>query len=157
MTRSFTLLFFVVLAGAAVACEAGTAAVEVPEGAVQLTTQDMPQEVAQYLYTGIRDRRRIAITTTAAWTALWQEVTAPYQPPPPVPVIDFDAEDVLVASMGSRGSGGYTIAIESVHEADGKVYVTVREVSPGSSCVTTAAITSPVAAVRFPKREASVV
>jgi hypothetical protein len=155
MTRSLTLLFSVLLASAAVGCEAGTAAVEVPEGAVQLATQDVSQEVAQYLYTGIRDRRRLFIDDAASWTALWAEVTAPYQPPPPLPAIDFNTESVIVAAMGQRHSGGYAIAIESVHEADGKVYVTVREQSPGSACVVTGALTAPVAAVRIPRRDAT--
>src|SRR5687768_11485813 len=157
MMRSFKLLASVVVVGATIGCEAGTVAVEVPEGAVQLATQDMPPEVAQYLYTGINNRRRLLIEDAAAWTALWQEVTANYQPPPPVPTIDFNAESVVLAAMGQRNSGGYEILIDSVHEADGKMYVTVREVSPGGNCFVTAALSAPVMAVRVAKRNITAV
>ncbi len=129
----------------------------VPGDATLLQTQAVPSEVAQYLYTGVPDRRRLLVSGAEAWSDLWAEATAIYQPPPAVPQIDFGTEAVVIASMGTRPSGGYSIAIESVHEADGQIYVTVLETSPGRNCIVTAALTAPVHAVRIPRRNATVV
>src|SRR5688500_1320781 len=129
----------------------------VPPGAVALQMEALPDDVAQYLYSGVEDRRRLFIKDAAAWAALWAEVTANVQPPPPVPASDFDTEAVVVASMGTRPNGGYSITIEGVFEAEGQLYVEVREVSPGSNCVTTAALTALVHAVRVPSRTGPVV
>lgn len=151
-----SLLAAIALGALASACDSVTEP-RVPAGAVALQMEQLPDDVAQYLYSGVNDRRRLFIKDAAAWTALWAEVTANLQPPPPVPAIDFDTEAVVVASMGTRPSGGYSIAIEGVYEADGKLYVEVREVSPGSNCITTAALTAPVHAVRVPTRTGPVV
>jgi hypothetical protein len=130
---------------------------EVPREAVALQVQAFPDEVVQYFYSGVRDRRRLLITDADAWRAFWAEATANYGQPTPAPTVDFTADGVIVASMGERGSGGHAIAIESVHEYEGRLYVTVREVSPGPSCAVTGALTAPVHAVRIPKRDATVV
>ena len=137
---------------AVAACETTTEP-GVPDGAVQLTMEEVPQSVAQDLYSGISDKRRLYIDNASDWSSLWAEVTAPYMPPPPVPTIDFANEAVIVASMGMKPSGGYAIVIEGVYESQSTVYVEVREITPGSNCVTTAALTAPVYAVRAPKRE----
>ena len=137
------------------ACETTTEP-GVPDGALQLTMEEVPQSVAQYLYSGIPDKRRLYIDNASDWSALWAEVTEPYMPPPPVPTIDFATEAVIVASMGMKSSGGYSIVIEGVYEAESTLYVEVREISPGSNCVTTQALTAPVYAVRAPKRDFTV-
>jgi hypothetical protein len=118
--------------------------------------EEMPSSVAEYLYTGLTDKRRLFVDNANEWSALWNEVTSIYQPQPDVPAIDFGTESVIVAAMGTRSSGGYSIAIESVHEAEGQLYVTVRETSPGQNCFTTAALTAPVHAVRVPRRTGAV-
>src|SRR5688572_11745267 len=151
-----TLLTAVALGALVAACDTVTEP-RVPPGAIALQMEQVPDDVAQHLYSGVDDRRRLFMKDATAWTALWEEVTANVQPPPPVPAIDFDTEAVVVASMGTRPSGGYSITIEGVFEADGQLYVEVREVSPGSNCVTTAALTAPVHAVRVPARAGTVV
>jgi hypothetical protein len=144
------------LGALAAACESGLVTDLVPPDAVALQMQPVADEVAQYLYSGVRDRRRLFIKDVGSWTTLWEEVTAPYEPPPPVPAIDFGSEAVVVASMGTRPTGGYSITIEGVYEDDGELYVVVRERAPGSNCVVTQAITAPVHAVRVPQRSGTV-
>ena len=60
---------------------------------------------------------------------------------------------VVVASMGGRATGGYSIEIVRVAETTDRLYVEVREVSPGRSCIVTMAGTAPVTAVRVPRRD----
>ena len=64
-------------------------------------------------------------------------------PVPPAPSVDFATQMVVVASMGQRSSGGFTISIEAVSENDQGILVRVRESSPGRNCIVTEAFTSP--------------
>ena len=139
-------------------CEAPpTTAPLVPPDAVDVAMQAMPSDIAAYLYSGIKDRRRLRIADNQAWTTLWQQVTQNVVPPPPVPAIDFNTETVIIASMGARPTGGYSIAIQSVEKSDNTLYVTVLERSPGSNCGVTQALTAPVHAVRVAEQHATVV
>ncbi len=58
-------------------------------------------------------------------------------------VIDFAIDQVVLVTMGSRNSGGYTIAAESVKDAGEIVELNVLLSSPGADCVTTDALTHP--------------
>ena len=124
---------------------------------VMLETQPVPDEVAQYLYSGIPDKRRLYVKDMDTWTALWNEVTANISPRPAVPFIDFGKEALIVAAMGTRNTGGYSIAVESVGEDGGKLFVEVVEASPSPNCFVTQALTAPVHAVRAPLRNGEVV
>jgi len=85
-------------------------------------------------------------------------VTAEVGPRPEVPFIDFGNEAVIVVSMGTRSTGGYSIDVERVSESesDGTLYVEVVEVSPGRGCAVTQAVSAPVHAVRVPLRDGDV-
>ena len=126
----------------------------VPADAASLQLQPFPEAVARYLHTGVSDRRRTVIRDEAAWAQFWAEVTSGYQPRPATPAIDFATEMVVVAAMGTRPSGGYSIAIDRAYEADGRLYAVVREVAPAPGCGTTGALSAPMAAVRVPRRDA---
>ena len=47
-----------------------------------------------------------------------------------VPEVDFDHSQVLLVSPGPRSSTGHSVEVESVSERDGKLTVTVCEVTP---------------------------
>ena len=129
---------------------------EVPSDAVSLEVRALPEPIAQFLYSGLAERERLVIRDADAWAQFWNLATSRFAPQPPVPELDFDVEIVLVTAMGTRTTGGFSIHIDEVHEADERVYVEVREVSPGAGCAVTQAFTSPVAAVSIPRRDGSV-
>jgi hypothetical protein len=81
------------------------------------------------------------------WTAIWRDVS----PPPPLPVVDFSRDMVVVAALGQRPTGGFSIVIADARVENGGLRVTVRTVSPGPGCGTTLAITQPVDAARLPR------
>jgi hypothetical protein len=111
---------------------------DLPQGAV-----DFPSVRVDYrLFPQNRERTVIRDRTT--WVALWARLVSDLQPAPPVPDIDFSREMIVVASMGLRPTGGFSIRIEGVYEAEGQLYVTVRETSPGPTCVTIQVLTAPV-------------
>jgi hypothetical protein len=55
---------------------------------------------------------------------------------------------VIVAAMGGRPTGGYTISVEGVCTSGGALYVDVLERSPGLGCFSTQVMTAPVTAAR---------
>lgn len=129
---------------------------EIPIGAVALDVRELAAPLAQYHYSGYEERQRLVIRDAASMAQFWATLTAGVSPQPPVPAVDFSTEMVIVAAMGSRPSGGYSIHVDQVYERDGRVTAVVREVSPSASCVVTAALTTPVAAVRIPRRPGDV-
>ena len=83
------------------------------------------------------------------WRAFIREASTVDGTNPAVPAeVDFTREMVIVAAMGMRRSGGYSIAIENIFSAAGKLLVVVREVSPKTASMTTQALTAPLMAVR---------
>jgi len=103
---------------------------------------------------GISDRLRLVVRDRATWESLWQEIFARISPHPALPEVDFATDMVLVASMGSRPSGGYGILVDGAVEAADKTLIAeVTETAPGPDCVVTAATTAPVDAVVVPRHD----
>lgn len=146
------LVAVLVLAGA---CR-GAATPDIPQGAVLLDIREFPDEVTRQWHSGVEQRARLVIRDQAAWSDFWRDATGHETPAPPIPALDFASEMVIVAAMGSRPSGGYAIAIESVQESAAGLHVSVMESSPGPQCMVLTVITAPVVAVRVPRRDGPV-
>jgi len=96
----------------------------------------------------------------AAWLDVWNRIHSRDprlgpSPVPPLPEIDFSREIVVVAAMGSRPTAGYFISIDGAHERDNLLEVVVRSVE--TRCGGFTILTAPLAIVRLPKTERSVV
>lgn len=126
---------------------------QLPPGGVPLDDTEL---VLRDQYTGFVDRERLVIRDAQAWSAFWSQAHSRVMPEPSVPSIDFSRNIVVAAAMGTRPNGGYSIQVRQVYELDGGLYVLVSERSPGPGCVTTQALTAPVAAVRVPRPGAPV-
>jgi hypothetical protein len=134
-------------------CDGSATAPRVPADAAALSSNRL--EVRSY--SGYTERERLVIRTAAGWTAAWAQITRNVSPRPPAPTINFDQEMVILVAMGQRPTGGYSISIEGVYDASGRLFAEVRERSPGDSCGTTQAVTAPVDAVRVPRRDGAVI
>ena len=113
-------------------------------------------EVAMVGYrhtSGFDTRQQFVVRDSATWATTWTKLLGSHNPKPPLPAVDFAREMIVVASMGTRSSGGYTIGIDSVFVARDTVFFRVRETSPGSRCGTTAALTSPVGLARVERTD----
>lgn len=66
--------------------------------------------------------------------------------------VNFATDWVFFYSAGERKSGGYTAELRSVTRAGTELSFVTSLTSPGSSCITTAAITKPFVLARFPKQ-----
>lgn len=141
--------------GVNASCSAvAVAGVDLPANARQI--QQEPVELVREYYSGVGSRQRAVIRDGVTWAGFFSEVMRTRQPQPPVPGVDFGEDMVIAAAMGTRPSGGHAIRIDGVYESDGDLYVVVRQVSPGPGCLTTAALTAPVVAVRTPRHTGAV-
>lgn len=113
-----------------------------------------PEEVVQsFRYnSGFDERERLVVRDADTWAVVWDKLIGSGRPKPAIPSVDFDRHMVLVASAGTKPSGGYTILIDRYEGGTAHVLFT----SPGRSCGTTAALTNPADAVMVPRTGASV-
>lgn len=150
------LLAPLIAAAAACSSQSPTSheAVAVPLDAIALGDDSVQNPVQDWrLYGGLERRERLVIDNQADWSRLWSRMNANLgiQPPPELPSVDFDRYMVIVASMGTRPTGGYFIEVEGVHRSGSDLYVTVHESSPGPRCGVTTAITTPTTALLVPR------
>ena len=64
--------------------------------------------------------------------------------------IDFTSGKVLLADMGQRNSGGYSIGVTSVDVTDDYVMANIQLTKPGQGCFVTLALTNPYQFVFIP-------
>ncbi len=110
---------------------------------------DRVDAIGGSLIGGPQEAARSVVREQQGWLEFWGVLTAALLPAPEPPSVDFTQDMVIVAAMGSRPTGGYTISIEGVYTSGGELYVDVLERSPGLGCFSTQVITAPVTAVRL--------
>jgi hypothetical protein len=98
---------------------------------------------------GFGEPVRRVVDDAAEWEDAWRELWRSHNPVPPAPAVDFSREVVLLAAMGTRSSGGYSIHVEDAAAKGDHVTVRVIETSPGRACGVTAALTEPVDIVKL--------
>ena len=114
--------------------------------------RDRPPELALWPYrmtSGMSEQERLVVRDSATWADLWPRIIGSHSPRPVLPAVRFATEMLLVVSMGTRGSGGYLIAIDSVAAVGDTIRVIVREQSPGQRCGTPAVLSAAVALARI--------
>jgi hypothetical protein len=97
----------------------------------------------------------VIIRTDSAWKELWAKHTKNITPPPAIPAIDFNKNDVIAVFAGNQSNGGYSIRIVSVEETTWEglpariAHLKTSEPTPGS--INTMAITQPYHIKTTPK------
>lgn len=109
------------------------------------------RQLLQEHSSGVNDSTRRVINDSATLAQVWATVFATRSEAPPVPAVNFANEMVIVASMGTRSSGGYSISVDSARVAGPELQVFVRSQAPGPLCGTTGALTQPVVIVAVPR------
>jgi hypothetical protein len=98
-----------------------------------------------------------AIQTEPAWKALWSDIEPRMardmnqRGPHPLPPIDFTRKTLLVAALGAKPTGGYSISIHSVIEGRSGITVNAIAVRPAKNCILTMATTHPIALILIPR------
>ena len=147
-----------VLVATAVACRGESTGSTDPDAGARLSVF-VPSEnvtLAKQFYSGMNERERLVVQTPAEWSGVWSKIHSTQSPVPAIVQPDFNTEVALVATMGEKPAGGYTITIDSVtrHERGSIVYVT--EKSPSQTCFTPAVLTQAVHAIRAPKTDGTI-
>jgi hypothetical protein len=117
-----------------------------PPGAVAVQFALIDEAHTTFI-SGIPDARRDVIRTQEEWEAFWDEFQANRLPQTDPPAVDFSTQMVIVATMGTRNTGGYEITVEDMFDDAGTLIVQVLQASPGGGCLTTQALTAPATAV----------
>ncbi|MEM6507213.1 MAG: protease complex subunit PrcB family protein [Planctomycetota bacterium] len=71
--------------------------------------------------------------------------------------VDFDANDLVIVSLGERSTGGFAVNIESIQLAGGELAITGEATKPAEADAVTQALTYPYSAVLIPNTSAEVV
>ncbi len=74
-----------------------------------------------------------------AWDDMWRQ----YFSMKPQPSVDFSKYVIIAVFQGLKHTGGYSVSITDVLNNGEKITVVVKEIIPGSSCMTTQVLTSP--------------
>lgn len=122
---------------------------EIPAGSTPVPMERLIAEQES----GIERPVRAVIRTAAEWETSEKERRRVRVPSAPSPAVDWGRFMVILAAMGVQTTGGHTIAIDGVYRSGGRLWVRVREVSPGPDCVTTQSLTTPADAVRVPQSD----
>ena len=102
-------------------------------------------------YSGLKAAERLVIRDEATWQTTWAAIWRNTTPGPALPAIDFEREMLVVAALGERSTGGFSIVVESASATGTALTVRIHSTAPGSSCLTTQAQTQPVDIARLPR------
>lgn len=156
MTRPLSLAAAIIVFAAGCTPAALTNAEVAAEGSATdaITLTRLRAEPYSLTYSsGLRAPELLVVRDANAWRQTWTRIWDSTNPTPALPDVDFAREIVIVAALGERSSGGYSILIDSATVSGAEVLVWVRAVSPGANCGTTAALTQPVDAARLTRTE----
>jgi PrcB C-terminal len=114
-------------------------------------TRLQPDRLSFALVSSVSHPQRLLIRDVQSWQAAWASLFPPSSPIPALPNVNFGKEMVVFAAMGSRPSGGFVITVDSAATSPSGLLIWIGTVSPGSRCLVTASITSPVDIARLPR------
>lgn len=98
-------------------------------------------------YGGIKQKSNIVIKNEQELLDLWSE------PSSELLEVDFETEMIIAIFMGEFGSGGYSTEVIALEEDVDTLKVTIENISPGSNCATTDALSQPFYVVKTKKTD----
>ena len=113
--------------------------------------------VYQAQYSGVTEARLQVIGSTAEWADAWREIQGSISPPEPLPQVDLTRQRLLLAAIGTRPNGCYSVEVEAIERSGPALEATVVETRPGAACVCTEAITHPVHVVSLQRSGEAIV
>jgi len=150
--------FVRVISIAAVAVNAGCAASDFTQPlGPDLSIVRLRAEPYSFTYSsGFDQPARLVVRDAATWQVVWNKIYLRELPVPALPAIDFSRDMIVVAALGSRSSGGYSILLDGAAEGPDGIAIAVNSISPGPGCGVSTAFTQPVDIARLPLRQGAV-
>jgi hypothetical protein len=102
-------------------------------------------------FSGIREAKQDVIKDRAAWEKLWAEHNVNTLSAAPLPEVDFSKELVVVAALGTKRTGGYSVEIVRAERKARKIKISVAQRSPPPGALTIQALTAPFHFVAIPR------
>ena len=109
------------------------------------------QTIVAESHSGLVSARHEVVRDAASWSRLWAEIHEQRSPAPSLPAVDFTREMLVVAALGTRPSGGFSVAVQKVVVHGDTLDVSVLESCPARAAMVTMALTQPVHVVRLPR------
>jgi len=104
-------------------------------------------------FSGIREVKQEVVKSADAWEKLWKQHSTAAGMTDKIPAVDFSKEMVIVATMGTKRTGGYTIEIVGVETQDKTLKISIKKSSPPPDAMTIQALTAPFHFVAVPKSD----
>ena len=101
-------------------------------------------------FSGIHEAKQEIVKSADAWEKLWKQHVTATGESDKIPAVDFSKEMVVVATMGTKRSGGYSIEIVDVIASDKTLKISVKKTSPPPDAMTIQALTAPFHFVAVP-------
>jgi PrcB C-terminal len=116
--------------------------------------QSLPvRSLAKGVFSGIRDAQREVVRKAGDWEKLWRKHGVSAGATEKIPSVDFAKEMVIVATLGTQRTGGYSIEVVGV-EARGKTLrISIKKSAPPPGAITIQALTAPFHFVAVPRSD----
>ena len=137
------------------ACVSAGSTARRPGAAVRVEFQRVTE--TERFWSGVKDSVRLVVRDSGAWQAVWDRIQAK-QSAVRRPTIDFSREMVIVVGLGSRGSTGHSIEVDSIlaYESSGVIEVHLTKTQPMAGTEVGMLATAPLDAVRLPRHRGDV-
>ena len=112
---------------------------------------DSAATLVHQVISGYTTATQTVVSDPDTWATVWARLFATMSPVPPRPAVDFGSDAVVLAAIGERPNGGFSVRVDSVITFGGGAKVFVTETSPGPMCITPQIVTQPVHVVRVPR------
>jgi len=140
----------------ALACAVIVSACAQPTGPDSVQGEIPVQLIASEDNSAFEEADRRVIRDAIAWAIVWERIYENGSSKPPLPVIDFSKEQVVVAALGARPSSGYSLRITGASGSGNAIKVRFESQSPGPGCGVLTTITHPVTVAKMGRTVGSV-
>jgi hypothetical protein len=100
---------------------------------------------------GFQAPLQMYVVSEKEWIDLWEKRQGSGAPQRTHPAVDFSRDVVVVAALGSKLTGGYSLEVSKIVRTKENIEVTVRIGSPAPGSTPRAGSTSPFVLVRMRK------
>jgi hypothetical protein len=151
--RTYTQKVVAIVTFAAVGC---SGAINEPPPGTRLELHRFRTDGSSFAYvSGMRQSQRLIVRDAATWLGTWASISNSV-PSQPAPNVNFATQMVVVAALGERTSGGYTIRVDSALRTTDGLTIWIGTVSAGAHCGTVTMLTQPVDIASLPRVDGAV-
>ena len=114
------------------------------------TTDIKFEVIKEGVISGFTDEKLMVIDNNTDYQKIMSIVYYNLDQMPIIPEVDFTKNTLILAAIGAKNTGGYSIGINNI-KSNGSVTISITEISPGKNCVLTESVISPYQLVKVKK------